>query len=72
LKKPAHHYLGSAQLAGLTDDPGETRQLLDNIAGAAVRMNGLISDLLDVNAIEQGRFASAVESCDLGRLWPKA
>jgi len=68
LKNPLTIILGSAQLAGLTDDPGETRQLLDNIAGAAVRMNGLISDLLDVNAIEQGRFASAVESCDLGRL----
>jgi len=68
LKNPLTIILGSAQLAGLADDPGETRQLLDNIAEAAIRMNGLISDLLDVNAIEQGRFASTVEPCDLGQL----
>jgi len=68
LKNPLTIILGSAQMAGLADDPRETRQLLGNISGAAMRMNALISDLLDVNAIEQGRFASAVEPCDLGRL----
>ena len=68
LKNPLTIILGSAQLADLADDPQETHQLLGDIAGAAIRMNGLISDLLDVNAIEQGRFASALEPCDLGQL----
>jgi two-component system, sensor histidine kinase and response regulator len=41
---------------------------LTSIAGSANRMRDLITNLLDVNAIEQGKFTSNIEPCDIGDL----
>jgi signal transduction histidine kinase len=68
LKNPLTIILGSAEVAGMLDDQTQVNQLLGNIASAAIRMRDLIANLLDVNAIEQGRFASRLEPCDLGAL----
>jgi signal transduction histidine kinase len=38
------------------------------IGSAANRMRALISDLLDANAIEEGKFASKIERCDISAL----
>ncbi len=37
----------------------------DSIVAASTRMKNLINDLLDANAIEQGKYASKLEACDL-------
>ena len=68
LKNPLTVIMGSAQMAGMMEDRREVNELLDGISKAAVRMRDLIANLLDVNAIEEGRFTSQVEPCDLGAL----
>jgi len=65
LKNPLTVILGSATLAGNLKDQNQVSKLLSNITGAATRMRELITDLLDVDAIEQGRFTSKIEPCDL-------
>lgn len=49
---------------------GDTRQVkyADKIVASAEMMRNLITDLLDVHAIEEGRFASKLEPCDLTTL----
>jgi signal transduction histidine kinase len=68
LKNPLTVILGSTELAGMTDDPRQITKLLTSIAGSANRMRDLITNLLDVNAIEQGKFTSNIEPCDIGDL----
>ncbi len=49
---------------------GDARQVkyADKIVASAEMMRNLITDLLDVHAIEEGRFASKLEPCDLSAL----
>jgi signal transduction histidine kinase len=68
LKNPLTVILGSAELAGQIKDPGTVAKLLGNISGAAGRMRDLITNLLDVNAIEEGKFISRLEPCDVQAL----
>jgi signal transduction histidine kinase len=68
LKNPLTVIVGSAEMAGLTDDQTKIHQLIENISGAATRMRNMITDLLDVNAIEQGKFTSKIEPCDMRAL----
>jgi signal transduction histidine kinase len=68
LKNPLTVILGSADLAGKLKDQNQVNKLLSNIFSAAKRMRNLIADLLDVDAIEQGRFTSKIEPCDMGEL----
>ena len=51
-------------------DAGDARQIryADKIIASAETMRNLITDLLDVHAIEEGRFASKSEPCDLSSL----
>jgi signal transduction histidine kinase len=65
LKNPLTVILGSADLAGQIKDPDKVAKLLANISGAAGRMRDLITNLLDVNAIEEGKFTSRLEPCDV-------
>jgi signal transduction histidine kinase len=68
LKNPLTVILGSATLAGNLKDQNQVGKLLSNITGAATRMRDLITDLLDVDTIEQGKFTSKIEPCNLGEL----
>lgn len=68
LKNPLTVILGSAELIGMTDNPQVTTKCQRNIVLAATRMRDLINTLLDANAIEQGRFNSHIEPCDVGAL----
>jgi signal transduction histidine kinase len=68
LKNPLTVIAGSAELLTRTQDGSTVGRLSGNILRAATRMRNLIMNLLDVNAIEEGKFNSRVESCDLGAL----
>jgi signal transduction histidine kinase len=68
LKNPLSIILMSAELAGHTDDQTTLNRLSHSIRDAAGRMHALITNLLDVNAIEQGKFNSQIERCDLSAL----
>ncbi len=68
LKNPLTVIAGSAELVMLSKDPNQINKLSKNIVAAATRMRDLIANLLDVHAIEEGRFTSKVEKCDVRTL----
>ena len=68
LKNPQTVILGCVEVAGLPGEGGNVTELLAHITSAATRMRDLITDLLDVNAIEQGKFASNIAPCDIRAL----
>lgn len=68
LKNPLTVIIGSAELLKMNLPPEQTAKLSGNIMGASQRMFQLIKDLLDANAIEQGRFTSNLERCDFRAL----
>jgi signal transduction histidine kinase len=68
LKNPLTVILGCAEMVGLTDDQRQIHKLLGSISNSANRMRDLITNLLDVNAIEQGKFTSNIEPCAIADL----
>ncbi|HEY3913530.1 MAG TPA: HAMP domain-containing sensor histidine kinase [Verrucomicrobiae bacterium] len=68
LKNPLTVVIGSAELLRLIEDAGQREQLIGKIIGSSTKMLQLIKNLLDANAIEEGRFASGIERCDLQEL----
>ncbi len=82
LKNPLGSIMLGAQL--ITErgmlDVGETRVEAEAILRASRSMLEIITNLLDINAIEEGRFPVTLEPCDLGALtgevvagyWPRA
>ncbi len=68
LKNPLTAVIGSAELITMVPDSPKVAKLAANISSAGKRMRDLISNLLDANAIEQGKFTSNVERCDLSHL----
>ncbi len=68
LKNPLMIILGNAELIKRARNPGQTGQLVDNIHLSVTRMHSLIQNLLDANAIEQGRFQMQIERCDVAEL----
>jgi signal transduction histidine kinase len=68
LRNPLTVIVACAEIVGMTDDQDKVHQHLEKISSAATRMRDLIADLLDVNAIEQGKFTSKIEPCDIRAL----
>lgn len=68
LKNPLTVIIGTADLLKMNLPPDQSARLAGNIVGAGQRMFQLITSLLDANAIEQGRFTSNLERCDLAAL----
>lgn len=69
LKNPLTVIIGSAELLKMNSlPPTQSTKMASNIVGAGQRMFQLIKDLLDANAIEQGKFTSNIERCDLRAL----
>ncbi len=68
LKNPLTVIIGSAELLKMNLPPAQSAKLASNIFGAGQRMLQLIKDLLDANAIEQGKFTSNIIPCDLRAL----
>lgn len=68
LKNPlAAIILGADMMSGTNPAPHH-RSVIQSIVQAGTRMRDLISNLLDANAIEEGRFTSKLERCDLNVL----
>jgi signal transduction histidine kinase len=70
LKNPLNVVMGFAEMIamGRNSSPERNRDDARYIIAAAERMIALITQLLDVNAIEQGRFPIEITVCDLGRI----
>lgn len=68
LKNPLTVIMGSAELLKQAEEPARIEKLTGVIASAAKRMRDLINNLLDANAIEQGRFTSLREPCNMRAL----
>ena len=68
LKNPLTVIIGSAELLKMNLPPAQANKMATNIVGAGQRMVNLIKDLLDANAIEQGKFTSNLQRCDLRAL----
>ncbi len=73
LKNPLTAILGNADLPKLVKhEPSEVARFADAIVSASTRMRDLINDLLDANAIEEGRFTSDLQSCDVSAMVERA
>lgn len=68
LRTPLTVILGNAELLKMLKDPLKTDEMAGKIVVSVERMRDLINNLLDVNTIEEGKFASNIESCDIGLL----
>ena len=69
LKNPLTVIIGSAELLKMHDlPPAQASKVATQIVSAGQRMVHLIKDLLDANAIEQGKFTSNIQRCDLRAL----
>jgi signal transduction histidine kinase len=68
LKNPLQVIMASGEMMKDVDDPGMLKEMTEMILKASQRMHRLIKDLLDNNAIDEGRFASKIEPCDMGPL----
>ena len=65
LKNPLNIVMGFAEMIVIGHSAERNRQDAQYIIEAAERMIALITQLLDLNAIEQGRFPLDMELCDL-------
>jgi signal transduction histidine kinase len=68
LRNPLSVILGNAELLNVIKDPEKTATMTGSILESVERMRRLIDNLLDVNTIEEGHFASTVESCDIASM----
>ena len=68
LKNPLTVITFSAELLPTNTDPAQVKKIATAIADASSRMRALITNLLDANAIEQGRFTSRIECCDVNTI----
>ncbi len=68
LKNPLTVIIGNAELLTLIKDPEKTAKITNTITLAAKRMRDLITNLLDANAIEQGKVISNVVPCEVQAL----
>jgi signal transduction histidine kinase len=68
LKNPLTVIIGTADFLRGNTPPAQIPRLATSILSAGNRMLRLITDLLDANAIEQGKFTSNIERCDLRAL----
>lgn len=65
LKNPLAVVIGTAEILRMCRDTSKADRLAGNIISAGTRMLHLVKNLLDANAIEEGRFTSNLEKCDL-------
>jgi signal transduction histidine kinase len=72
LRNPLMVILGSAETVAELHNQPEINKLMGNISGAAIHMRDLVTDLLDINSIEQGRVAYRLGPCDLSNLVARA
>ena len=71
LKNPLSTIIMAGEVLKMRNDTPEMGMITDSIIDAGKRMRDLIGNLLDVNAIEEGRFLTKLERCDLAMLAAK-
>ena len=65
LKNPLTTIIMGSEMMQNTNPAPHHQNIIRGIVEAGTRMRDLISNLLDANAIEEGRFTSKLERCDL-------
>jgi signal transduction histidine kinase len=68
LKNPLSTIIMGGEVLAMRDRTPQMTVITNSIIDAGKRMRDLISNLLDVNAIEEGRFLTKLERCDLAKL----
>jgi signal transduction histidine kinase len=68
LKNPLTVIMTSGELLKIVDESQTVHNIADKIVSASERMHHLITNLLDANTIEQGRYASKLERCEVSTL----
>ena len=68
LKNPLATVIGYAEFLEMISTEKDILKVAGNIQNAGRQMSELITNLLDANAIEEGRFTSNIERCDLAQL----
>ena len=68
LKNPLTTIVMAGEVLAMRERTPELAMITETIISASTRMRDLITNLLDVNAIEEGRFLSKSERCDLHAL----
>ena len=68
LKNPLTTIILGAEMMQGSNPAAQHKTVIQGIIRAGTRMRDLISNLLDANAIEEGRFTSNLERCDLAAL----
>jgi signal transduction histidine kinase len=71
LKNPLSTIIMGGEVLKMRDSTPQMAAITDTIIDAGKRMRDLIGNLLDVNAIEEGRFLTKLERCDLATLTTK-
>ncbi len=68
LKNPLTTIIMGAEIIQYSSTSPQQKPIVQGIIQAGTRMRDLITNLLDANAIEEGRFTSQIERCDLNAL----
>ncbi len=68
LKNPLTAIMGYGEMMKIIENPEKLHGMADQVILASQRMHHLIKNLLDANAIEEGRNVSKIELCDMGPL----
>ncbi len=68
LKNPLTTIITYAQILDENHDPAEVPFVSRSIYAAGTRMRDLIVNLLDANAVEEGRFSCKIERCEINAL----
>jgi signal transduction histidine kinase len=68
LKNPLSTVIGYAEFLEIISTEKDVLKVAGSIQSAGRQMSDLISNLLDANSIEEGRFTSKLERCDLAQL----
>ena len=68
LRNPLSTIIGYADFLGSSKEPADVAKMSNQIYSAGTRMRDLIVNLLDSNAIEEGRFSCKIERCELNAL----
>ncbi len=71
LKNPLSTIILAGEVLKMREATPEMAMITESIIDAGKRMRDLIGNLLDVNAIEEGRFLTKLERCDLTMLVAK-
>lgn len=71
LKNPLSTIIMAGEVLKMRDASPQMATITGSIIDAGTRMRDLIGNLLDVNAIEEGRFLTKLEQCDLATLTAK-